>query len=77
MNLPVHVRQGGIMQDIANRFITIHNEEENLQVSGMVLNNCGVRLKSAYAGCGFGNDGQIRVQRSGDTRMYLMEKMQK
>lgn len=77
MNLPIHVKQGGIMHDIANRFITIKNEEENLQVPGMVLNNCGVRLKSAYAGCGFGNDGQIRVQRSGDTRMYLMEKTEK
>ncbi len=73
MDLPVHVKQDGIMHDIANRFVTIHNEEENMTVSGCVLNGCGVRLKPFYAGTGFGNDGGVRVCRSGDSRIYLLE----
>jgi len=70
---PVHVKQDGILHNIVNKFVQMSGESEDLTASGAAFNGCGVRLKNGYAGTGY--DGNTRIMRPGDSRMYLFEKV--
>ena len=75
MNLPIHVKQDGVIHTIANSIVTLKNEEEDCKVSGCVLNSVGVRLLPKFSGIGFGNDGKTGILRTGDSRLYMMQKI--
>ena len=73
MELPVHIKDGGLIQSVASTFVTMHNVTESYVLSGAALNGCGVRLDPSFCGLGFGNDGNIGIFRRGDSRLYMIK----
>lgn len=74
MFTPIHIRQDGILHNLANSVVNVQNEKEDLMISGKALNNCGVRLRPKFASTGFDQDGdKIGILRTGDSRLYTME----
>ena len=68
---PVHVREGGMVQDLLSRFYKMPSEQEDQILPGSALTACGVRLLPNYGGTGYGEG--TRVFRSRDARLILFE----
>jgi len=74
MFTPVHIKQNGLLHAVANAFVSVSNEKEDLTISGALLNNCGVRLKPKFGSTGFDADGdKVGVMRTNDSRLYVLE----
>lgn len=70
---PVHVKENGIVQKIADKVVRMSGEKEDISATGGIFNECGVHLKTAYGGTGYSED--TRVMRTGDARLYVFEAM--
>ncbi len=68
---PIHIKQNGVLHNIASNFVKMHSEKEDYIATGGVLNNVGVRLKQGFGGTGF-NDN-VRFFQDYSSRLYVME----
>ncbi len=68
---PVHVKQDGAIHNILARFIRMETETEVHTISGSALMRAGVKLKAAFAGCGYSE--QMRFYPDFASRMYFIE----
>lgn len=74
MFTPVHIKQDGILHNIANAVVNVKNEKEDITAPGCVFNNTGVRLKAKYGSTGFDQNGyDTGIMRTGDSRLYIFE----
>ena len=76
MFAPVHIKQDGILHNIANSVVKVQNEKEDMITTGAILNNTGVRLRPKFGGIGFDQDGdKIGILRTGDSRLYVISEV--
>ncbi len=76
MFAPVHIKQDGILHNIANSVVKVQNEKEGMIATGAILNNTGVRLRPKFGGIGFDQDGdKIGILRTGDSRLYVISEV--
>lgn len=68
---PMHIKQNGLLHQIAAQFVKMHSEKEDYLVTGGALNQVGVRLKQGFAGVGY-ND-EMRFFQDYSSRLYLIE----
>lgn len=73
MIAPIHVKQDGLIHNVAAQFVKMNGEKEDYQVSGSVLNHVGVRLKQGFGGLGYNDD--IRFFQDYCSRLYVMEEV--
>ncbi|MFI3208832.1 MAG: alpha-galactosidase, partial [Eubacteriales bacterium] len=72
---PVHIKQDGVLHNVAAQFVKMHSEKEDYVVSGEVLNEVGVRLKQGFGGTGYNDD--VRFFQDYTSRLYIMEEYEK
>jgi alpha-galactosidase len=70
---PVHVKQDSLVHDVIARFVKLDGEQEEVTVTGSLLNSSGIRLAQSYAGTGFGENTAIYQEH--DARIYMMEEV--
>ncbi len=70
---PVHVKQDGIIHHLIDKFTSVNSEEQKETATGASLNRHGLALNPSFAGTGYNQD--VRVMRTGDTRLYLFEEI--
>ena len=68
---PVHVKQDGIIHNIMDKVVNVNSEEQKAVATGASLNNHGLALNPNF--CGTGHNQDVRIFRTGDTRLYLFE----
>ncbi|MCR5157323.1 MAG: alpha-galactosidase [Butyrivibrio sp.] len=68
---PVHVKQDGIIHHIIDKFTNFNGEKQLEVATGAALTRCGLALNASFAGTGY--NGDVRIMRTGDTRLYLFE----
>ncbi|MFI3171967.1 MAG: alpha-galactosidase [Eubacteriales bacterium] len=68
---PIHIKQDGIIHNVAAQFVKMHSEKEDYVVTGSVLNKIGIRLKQGFGGTGF-ND-EVRFFQDYSSRLYMIE----
>ena len=68
---PVHVKQDGIIHHIIDKFTNFNGEKQIDTATGAALTKHGLALNASYAGTGY--NGDVRIMRTGDTRLYLFE----
>ncbi|MCR5676138.1 MAG: alpha-galactosidase [Lachnospiraceae bacterium] len=66
---PVHVREGGLVQALGDRFYHMPSDIEDQKLPGSALCTAGIRLLPNYAGTGFGEG--TRMFRTSDARLLL------
>ena len=73
MFTPIHIKQDGILHNIANSVVNVQNEKEDMTAPGILLNNTGVRLRPKFGSTGFDQDGdKTGILRTGDSRLYII-----
>ncbi len=70
---PVHVKQDGIVHGLMDKFVHMNGEEQKATSTGAALNSHGLALNASFAGTGY--NGDTRIMRTGDTRLYMFEEM--
>ncbi|MCR4902698.1 MAG: alpha-galactosidase [Butyrivibrio sp.] len=70
---PVHVKENSMLQKLADRFVNMSGEKEDITATGGILNESGVFVKSGYGGTGY--NGDTRIMRTNDARLYTFEAM--
>ncbi len=70
---PVHVKQDGIIHHLIDKFTSVNSEEQKETATGASLNRHGLALNPSFSGTGYNQD--VRVMRTGDTRLYLFEEI--
>ena len=70
---PIHIKQDGVIHQVAAQFVKMHSEIEDYQVSGNVLNHIGVRLHQGFGGTGY-NDN-TRFFQDYSSRVYVIEEV--
>ena len=70
---PVHVKQDGVVHHIIDRVKAISGEEQTEAMTGAALRSRGLSLNAGFSGTGY-ND-KTRIMRTGDTRLYIFEKI--
>ena len=68
---PVHVKQDGAIHNILAKFVKMETEKEDHVMSGSALMHAGLKLKSAFSGCGYSDD--MRFYPDFASRMYFIE----
>ena len=68
---PVHVKQDGIIHNIIDKFANMGGEEQKDTATGASLNTRGLVLNGTYSGTGYNEN--VRIMRTGDTRLYMFE----
>ncbi len=68
---PVHVKQDGAIHNILAKFVKMETEKEDHLMSGSALMRAGMRLKSAFSGCGYSEE--MRFYPDHASRMYFIE----
>ena len=68
---PVHVKQDGAIHNILAKFVKMETEKEDHVMSGSALMRAGLKLKSAFSGCGYSDD--MRFYPDFASRMYFIE----
>ena len=66
---PVHIREGGLVQALGNRFYHMPTDTEDQTLPGSVLCSAGIRLLPNYGGTGYGEG--TRLFRTSDARLLL------
>lgn len=74
MIAPIHVKQNGVIHNVAAQFVKMHSEKEDYKATGAALNQVGVRLKQAFGGQGY-NDN-VRFFQDYTARLYVMEEIE-
>ncbi|SFC40278.1 alpha-galactosidase [Butyrivibrio sp. YAB3001] len=70
---PVHVKQDGIIHNIMDKVVHMNGEQQTEISTGAALNNHGFALNASFAGTGYNEN--VRIMRTGDTRLYMMEEV--
>ncbi len=70
---PVHVKQDGVIHTVLDKFYHMSGEEQKACATGAALNHHGLALNPSFAGTGY--NGDTRIMRTGDSRMYMFEAM--
>ncbi len=70
---PVHVKQDGIIHHIIDKFANVGGEEQKDTATGAALNTRGLVLNGTYSGTGYNEN--VRIMRTGDTRLYMFEEV--
>lgn len=68
---PIHVKKDSLLHNTISKFVKMDGELEDYVVSGMQLNNAGVRLSQAFGGTGY--EGNTRLYQDFASRMYFCE----
>lgn len=68
---PFHVKQDGVIHNIAAKFVKMHSEKESHKMYGDAMMYAGVHLKSAFASGGY-ND-ELRYYPDFGSRLYFIE----
>lgn len=71
---PIHIKQGGVIHNVAAQFVKMNSEVEDYEVMGAVLNQVGIRLKQGFGGVGFNDD--VRLFQDYASRLYIMEEVE-
>lgn len=66
---PVHIREGGWVQALGDRFYHMPTDTEDQTLPGSVLCSAGIRLLPNYGGTGYGEG--TRLFRTSDARLLL------
>lgn len=67
---PIHIKQNGLLHNVASTFIKMKGEVEDFTTSGAVLMQ-GVKLKQGFGATGYADD--IRFFQDFYSRLYFME----
>lgn len=67
---PIHIKQNGLLHNVASSFIKMKGEVEDFTTSGSVLMQ-GVKLKQGFGATGYADD--IRFFQDFYSRLYFME----
>ncbi len=70
---PIHIKQDGVLHQIAAQFVKMNSEVEDYEIMGNVLNHIGVRLRQGFGGTGY-NDN-TRFFQDYTSRIYIMEEI--
>ena len=70
---PVHVKQDGIIHNIIDKFTNMNGEEQKDTATGAALMTRGLSLNGSFAGTGYKEN--VRIMRTGDTRLYMFEEV--
>lgn len=70
---PVHVKQDGVVHHIIDRVKSISGEEQTDTMTGAALGARGLSLNAGFSGTGYNE--KTRIMRTGDTRLYIFEKI--
>lgn len=73
MIAPLHIKQDGIVHNVAAQFVKMKSEVEDYKMSGAALNQVGTRLQQGFGGVGY-NDN-IRYFQDYVSRLYIMEEI--
>ncbi len=68
---PVHVKQDGIIHNVMDKMVPMNGEEQKACATGASLISHGFALNPSFAGTGYDQD--IRIMRTGDSRLYTFE----
>ncbi|MCQ2516937.1 MAG: alpha-galactosidase [Saccharofermentans sp.] len=68
---PFHVKQDGVVHNIAAKFVKMHSEKESHEMYGDTMMNAGVHLKSAFASGGYNEE--LRYYPDFGSRLYFIE----
>ncbi|MBR6513034.1 MAG: GH36 C-terminal domain-containing protein, partial [Clostridia bacterium] len=71
MIAPVHIKNGGVLQNLLSKVYKMPGESENCAASGDTLMYAGVKLKQAFAGTGI--NGETRFFPDFASRIYVMK----
>ncbi|MCR5771669.1 MAG: alpha-galactosidase [Butyrivibrio sp.] len=75
MFTPIHIKQDGILHNIANSMVSVQNEREDVISTGALMNDTGIRLRPKFGSTGFDQDGdKTGILRTGDSRLYIITK---
>lgn len=72
---PVHIKDGGQLQNIIDHFYTMAGEVEKYTLSGGLICQAGVALKEAFSGLGYNED--TRLFQDYASRLYFMKAQRK
>lgn len=73
--VPVHVKQDGFLHNLIDKFVTPKGDKEDYEAYGNALMNAGVGLKPAFASTGFDMEGNVRIMKDHNARLYFMEEV--
>jgi alpha-galactosidase len=68
---PVHVKQDGVIHHMIDRLKPLNGEAQVDEATGAALIGRGLSLNAAFSGTGYNEN--VRVMRTGDTRLYMFE----
>lgn len=71
---PIHIKVDSVLHNLADRFMSFKQEQEDYTVSGKQLMVAGMVLKQAYPSVGY--DEHIRIMLDYDTRLYIIERVE-
>ena len=70
---PIHIKQNGVLHNVASSFIKMKGEKEDFITTGDILMQ-GVKLKQGFGATGYADD--IRFFQDFYSRMYFMEEIE-
>lgn len=70
---PFHVKQDGIVHNIIDWIKEVESERQTETITGAAFKSRGISLNASFAGTGYSE--QTRIMRTGDTRLYMFEKI--
>jgi alpha-galactosidase len=70
---PVHVKQDGVIHNLIDRFKEVKSEEQIDTITGAALRSRGLSLNACFSGTGY--DENVRIMRTGDTRLYIFQSL--
>ena len=70
---PIHIKQNGLLHNVANSLVKMHGEKEEAVAKGSVLMQ-GIKLKQGFGATGYAED--IRFFSDFGSRMYFMEEVE-
>lgn len=71
---PVHIKKDSLLHNTAAHFIKMDGEDEDVTVSGSLLNYAGIKLSQGFAGVGY--EPGTRLYQDYDSRMYFMTEIE-
>ena len=70
---PIHVKQDGIVHNLLDMIKDIESEKQVETITGAAFKSRGISLNASFAGTGYNE--KTRIMRTGDTRLYMFEKV--
>ncbi|WP_034446418.1 alpha-galactosidase [Butyrivibrio sp. AE2032] len=70
---PVHVKQDGVIHNLIDKFANVSSEAQKDTAIGAALMTRGLSLNASFAGTG--HNENVRIMRTGDTRLYMFEEV--